>query len=90
MKITELRVNGIREPLGFSLPHLSISWKTVETASKKPVRERLTVAADPDLKEVLFEKDQERLRSIGEAVELRLSPRTRYYVRAEVWGDDRP
>ena len=88
MKITELRVNGIREPLGFSLPHLSISWKTVETASKKPVRERLTVAADPDLKEVLFEKDQERLRSIGEAVELRLSPRTRYYVRAEVWGDD--
>ena len=88
MKITELRVNGIREPLGFSLPHLSISWKTVETASKKPVRERLTVAADPDLKEVLFEKDQERLRSIGEAVEIRLSPRTRYYVRAEVWGDD--
>lgn len=88
MKITELRVNGIREPLGFSLPHLSISWKTVETASKQPVRERLTVAADPDLKEVLFEKDQERLRSIGEAVEIRLSPRTRYYVRAEAWGDD--
>ena len=88
MKITELRVNGIREPLGFSLPHLSISWKTVETASKRPVRERLTVAANPDFSEVLFEKDQERLRSIGEAVELRLSPRTRYYVRAEVWGDD--
>ena len=88
MKITELRVNGIREPLGFSLPHLSISWKTVETASKQPVRERLTVAADPDFREVLVQKDQERLRSIGEAVELRLSPRTRYYVRAEVWGDD--
>ncbi len=88
MKITELRVNGIREPLGFSLPHLSISWKTVETASKQPVRERLTVAADPGFSEVLFEKDQERLRSIGEAVEIRLSPRTRYYVRAEVWGDD--
>ncbi len=87
MKITELRVNGIREPLGFSLPHLSISWKTVETASKQPVRERLTVAADPDFKVVLVQKDQERLRSIGEAVELRLSPRTRYYVRAEVWGD---
>ena len=87
MKITELRVNGIREPLGFSLPHLYISWKTVETASKQPVRERLTVAADPDFKVVLVQKDQERLRSIGEAVELRLSPRTRYYVRAEVWGD---
>ena len=87
MKITQIRINGIREPLGFSLPHLSVSWKTVETASKKPERERLTVAADPDFADVLYQREGESLRAIGEAVNMPLAPRTRYHVRVEVWGD---
>ena len=87
MKITDIRVNGIREPLGFCLPHVSISWKVADTASKQPARERLCVAADPDFAQILFEKEGEKLRSIGEKVTISLQPRTRYYVRVEVRGD---
>ena len=87
MKITEIRVNGIREPLGFQLPHISISWKVEETASARPVRERLCVAADPDFSQILFEKENEKLQSIGEPVSLQLLPRARYYVRVEARGD---
>ena len=87
MKITAIRVNGIREPLGFSLPHVSISWKTEETSSAQPVRERLCVAADPGFSQILYQKEGQRLRSPGEAAALPLQPRTRYYVRLETQGD---
>ncbi|MBR3272572.1 MAG: family 78 glycoside hydrolase catalytic domain [Clostridia bacterium] len=87
MKIADIRVNGIREALGFSLPHLSVSWKTVETDSKAPVSARLQVAADPGFSQILFEKEGAKLRAIGEDVSLALRPRTRYYVRVEVKGD---
>ena len=87
MKISEIRINGIREPLGFSLPQLSVSWKTVDTASKGPVSERLCVAADPGFAQILFQKESAKLRSAGEPVRLALRPRTRYYVRIGVQGD---
>ena len=87
MKITSLRVNGIREPLGFSLPHVSVSWKVTDTASKQPTREKIAVAADPAFAHILYEKEAPRLSSIGENIPLSLLPRTRYYVRVEVTGD---
>ena len=87
MKIADIRVNGIREPLGFSLPQLSVSWKTVETESKAPVSVRLRVAADPGFSQILFEREGAKLRAIGEEVPLALRPRTRYYVQVEVRGD---
>ena len=88
MKITALRVNGIREPLGFALPHVSVSWKTADTAARQPLRERLTVAADPAFQTVLAKKEAPRLSCTGETVTLSLAPRTRYYVRVEVTGDN--
>ena len=87
MKITDIRINGIREPLGFSLPHVSVSWKVTDTASRQPVHERLILAADPGFAQVLYEKEGERLASIGEVIPVSLRPRTRYYLRVEVTGD---
>ena len=87
MKITDIRVNGIREPLGFSLPHVSVSWKVKETASKLPVHEKITLASDPDFARVLYEKEEDRLASIGEVIPIALQPRTRYYLRVEAAGD---
>ena len=87
MIISDIRVNGIREPLGFALPHVSVSWKVKDTDSRRPVRERLTVAEDADFTRVLYEKKGERLSSCGEKVPLQLLPRTRYFVRVQVTGD---
>ena len=87
MKITCMRVNGIREPIGFETGSLSLSWKTTETASLKPVREKIVVAADPEFRDILYEKEEERLNNAGESLSVSLQPRTRYYVRVEVKGD---
>ena len=88
MHITAIRVNGIREPMGFALPHLSVSWKVTDTAAKRPVREKLTLAADPAFADVLYEKEAPALASAGEVIPASLRPRTRYYVRVETEGDN--
>ena len=87
MKIDTIRINGIREPIGFAFPHLSLSWKVTETPSRRPVREKITVAADGAFTSVLYEKEGAGLRRIGEKLSLALKPRTRYYVRVETEGD---
>ena len=88
MKITDLCVNGIHEPLGFALPHVSVSWKVTDTAAKAPARERLTLAADEGLTRILCQKEGARLCSRGELLSVDLAPRTCYHLRVEVEGDN--
>ena len=87
MKITDIRFNGIREPLGFELPHLTVSWQVEDTHSVRPVREKVTVASEEAFTNVLYEKEAESLCAHAEPLPLSLSPRTRYYFRVEVTGD---
>ena len=87
MIIYDLKINGIREPLGFELPYVSVSWKVRNTASRRAAKTALTLAADAAFTEVLIKKKGAQLNAVGEALDLKLQPRTRYYVRVEVTGD---
>ena len=87
MRITDLKINGLREPLGFELPYLSASWKVRETKSTKAVKAQLCVAADAGFTDFLWKKENAELTSTGESIDLALRPRTRYYVRIAVTGD---
>ena len=87
MKISNLRVNGIREPIGFDCSSLSLSWNVDETESREQINARIEVAADASFQRILFVKENPNLRQSGEPVSLSLLPRTRYYWRITVWGD---
>ena len=87
MTIYDLKINGLREPMGFELPWLSVSWKVKDTVSKRAAKARLSVAADAAFEKILARKEGADLRSTGETLEVPLQPRTRYYVRVEVRGD---
>ncbi|MBQ5401477.1 MAG: family 78 glycoside hydrolase catalytic domain, partial [Bacteroidales bacterium] len=87
MEIYDLKINGIREPLGFELPRVTVSWKVCGSESKRAASVCLCVAADADFSDILCRKEGAALRSTGETVALRLSPRTRYYVRVAVTGE---
>ncbi len=87
MKITDIRINGIRNPIGFEFPGVTISWKVRDTASRGPVRQAVRVAGDPAFRQILWEKEGKALRAAGEEAEISLTPRTRYYVRVETEGD---
>jgi alpha-L-rhamnosidase len=87
MEIYDLKINGVREPMGFELPRVTVSWKLRGSESKRAAKGRLSVAADEDFTEILCRKEGADLRGTGETLELRLAPRTRYYVRVEITGE---
>ena len=87
MILYDLKINGLREPMGFEFPYVSVSWKVRESASKRAVKARLCVAADADFAQVLAQKDGADLRSTGEVMNVTLQACTRYYVRVELTGD---
>ena len=87
MEIYALKINGIREPLGFELPYVTVSWKVRDTESRRPVKSALLIAADAGFADVLWKKEGSALNGAGETAELALKPRTRYYVRVEIKGD---
>lgn len=87
MEIYDLKINGIREPIGFEYPYVSVSWKVRGTDSKHAVRTSLCISRDADFADILCCREGESLNSCGTAIELDLQPRTRYYVRVEISGD---
>ena len=87
MRITDLKINGVREPMGFDLPRVTVSWKVEETRSRRAAAAELSIAADAAFADVLWKKEGADLASVGETAELCLRPRTRYHVRVSVTGD---
>ena len=88
MKIIETRINGIKNPMGFSYPVIKCSWKVTEAADRHQTNVHIVVAKDAACTDVLYEKEGRELNSIGETIELTLAPRTRYYYYVEVTGED--
>lgn len=87
MRITETKINGINNPVGFTYDYLLCSWKVEDTESKKQKNAKIEVSADADFTEILWEKEGASLKQSGETIDLELKPRTTYYYRVTVTGD---
>jgi len=87
MRIKQIKINGIREPIGFALSGVTVSFKVVDTPSKRPkdIRIELARAAAPET--VLAVRDGTDINMAGERLDVALSPRTAYVVRVRVIGD---
>ena len=48
MQITEMKINGVIEPIGYLTDYLSASWKVTETKSKKAEVSRIEVSDGED------------------------------------------
>ena len=86
MRITQIKFNGVREPIGFAMPTLDVSFKVVETRSKKPAE--ISVALyEAGREETLCLREGE-LDWTGVALDASgLKPRTAYRVKISVTGD---
>ena len=85
MKLTDLRVNHVSEPLGLFLEAPVFSWVTRDTESKQQAAARITVEEEGT---PLFDTGRrEDLSSLGSKLPLALKPRTRYTWTVTVWGD---
>ncbi|ORX78381.1 hypothetical protein BCR32DRAFT_328587 [Anaeromyces robustus] len=88
MKITRLKLNGIVNPLGFDYNKLIASWNVEDTKALKLKNGILEVAEDEKFTNVIFKKNSEDLDQIGELIDIKLKPRTRYFWKVTITGDN--
>ena len=65
MRITETKINGIQNPMGFIYDFMLCSWKVEDTESKKQVHAKIEVSEDADFTRILWEKEGEDLKQSG-------------------------
>ena len=87
MRITDLKINGIKRPVGFAFPRISLSWKVTGTNDIKQKDAKIIVSTEPDLSNPVWVAQSATLKSIGTAIDIQTQPHTRYYYRVEVWSD---
>ena len=88
MKITGLKTNHLTNPLGYDIHVPRVSFRVEDTASKKPEAVQIVVALDENFGEVVYDSGKSAdISLIDTNLPIELKPRTRYYWKAEVWGD---
>ena len=87
MKITGVKINGLESPIGYGLPYVTVSWRVGETTSRVQRESRVVIAVDEDFQNVIAEK-RGLLPSSGVTLTPELAPRTKYFVKVSVTGNE--
>ena len=87
LKITNVRINGIENPVGYTYDYLLCSWNVEEAQGKKQTNAVIEVSTEEDFSDILYKKEAADLKQNGEKLEVSLKPRTTYYYRVTVYTD---
>lgn len=87
MKITNLRINGIENPIGFAYDYVVCSWNVEDAKGKKQTNAIIEVSETEDFEAILYQKKSSDLQQHGETLEIELKPRTTYFYRVTVETD---
>lgn len=87
MKIVDLKINGIKEPLGYFFENITVSWTVEETKSWYAVEKYVEVSKNKEFSEILCKISNENVNLSGTLLPVKLEPCTRYYVRVFVKGN---
>ena len=87
MKVTQVMICGMEHPCGYGYRKIKLSWKVCDTAGKYQEKACVKVSTTEDFKNLVYEKEG-NLNSICEILNMELLPRTLYYVRVTVTGDN--
>lgn len=85
MKIGHLRVNHLKNPIGYDFPYLLLSWEVTEAASHFPDEVRIVISEKEDLSEPVYDSGRMKdFRQCQMEVTTMLKPRTRYFWKVAV------
>lgn len=87
MKISNLKINGIKNPIGYRFDNILCSWCVEDTKSIKQSKAKIEVSDVSDFRRILYQKEGKGLKQSGEKLDMKLFPRTTYYYRVTVVGD---
>lgn len=88
MQITNLRTNHLKNPIGFYISPLSLSWNVEGAKGKKTKMAQVKIAADPEFTRIVW--DSTKRSDIDSAAcmpDFIPEERTRYFWKVEVWDD---
>ncbi|MDO4647787.1 MAG: family 78 glycoside hydrolase catalytic domain [Eubacteriales bacterium] len=88
MKVSRVRINGMYNPVGYAFDTLRVSWMVEDTEAKKAGDVQIQVSKEASFEELLTIVFGDKLNPAGTSLHLELEPRTRYYVRVLVQGDN--
>ena len=90
MKIFNLKTNRLNNPLGFSFSNNArLSWLVEAESAKNQVAAQVEVSTEVDFSTLTFDSGKRTdIDSISYPLDIELKPRTRYYWKVRVWGDD--
>ncbi len=88
MRLYDLKVNHLTNPLGFRMERAVFSWKVADAQGKRQQAARVCVASDEKMQEILFDSGwDEQADSLGYRASIELKPCTRYYWMVSVRSD---
>ena len=88
MYINRLRVNHKKNPLGFNLAKIHLSWEVKAVCGKWAVETRIIVSESSNMEKLVYDSGvQENYHENQMLVSFDLKPRTRYYWQVEVKDD---
>ena len=56
MIINNVKINGLSSPMGYTFPHVTISWQVGEYTSRRQSRSRVVLAEDIGMEQIVAEK----------------------------------
>lgn len=86
MKVVGLKINGMERPMGYAFANVTVSWRVEEAQSRRQSSSRVLIARDKGFEDVVAERNGQ-LHSAGVAFDIELAPRTTYFVKVEVTGE---
>jgi alpha-L-rhamnosidase len=90
MKITLLKTNHVKNPLGFALDNPVLSWIVEDTPDKKQTAAQVIASKDETFAQIIFDSGKvagDEIDSLAYRPGITLSPRTRYFWKVRVWGE---
>lgn len=86
MEIYAVKINGLKEPIGYDLNRALCSWKVYSPKGGRQEETRIQVSQEEGFDHILWEK-KGKLNSLGERLEFPIQPHTRYYIKISVRSD---
>jgi len=90
VKITLLKTNHVKNPLGFSLDKPVFSWTVEDTQDKKQISAQVIISKDDGFTQILFDSgkvDGSEMNGVAYRPSITLTPRMRYFWKVKVWGE---
>ena len=89
MKISKCKTNGVKNPIGFAMEHVTVSWIAESEQSSEQTKAKIVVATDNGMKNIIYSSDLDAvLDSTGTKLPITLQPCTRYFWTVQVWGNE--